>query len=278
MDILAARKKAAEQASARNKTEQELASSAALPPEQEAPPVSAEPGPTETVESPLALSVAPAAQPEQEAPLVSAEPVPAEIVEPSPALSVAPAAQPEQKQEAPPVPVAIVEPSPTVSAASAAPDTTATVPPSAAGDSEAAQQQEIEMLSFRLGGEEYAVLVADVREVLKIYQPTSVPNSPDYILGIMSLRGTMLPIIDLCRRFGLPAGVQDEKSRIVVVSSGEEDVGLLVDRVTGVFRILSDDIKPAPENVEQGSEFLRGIVRKGERLYILLDLEKAVGV
>jgi purine-binding chemotaxis protein CheW len=88
----------------------------------------------------------------------------------------------------------------------------------------------------------------------------------------------MLPIIDLCRRFGLPAGVQDEKSRIVVVNSADEEVGLLVDRVTGVFSILPDEIKPAPENIEQGAEFLRGIVRQGERLYILLDLEKAVGV
>ncbi len=223
MDILAARKKAAEQASARNKPEPE--------------------------------SAAPAAQPtqEQEAPPAPAESPPGGIVEPPAAVSVA-------------------------SAVEAVPDTTVTVPPSSAGDSEATQQREIEMLSFRLGGEEYAVLVADVREVLKMFQLTTVPNTPDYILGVMSLRGTMLPIIDLCRRFGLPAGVQDQKSRIVVVSSADEELGLLVDRVTGVFSILPDEIKPAPENIEQGAEFLRGIVRQGERLFILLDLEKAVGV
>lgn len=223
MDILAARKKAAEQASARNKPEPE--------------------------------SAAPAAQPtqEQEAPPAPAESPPGGIVEPPAAVSV-------------------------VSAVEAVPDTTVTVPPSSAGDSEATQQREIEMLSFRLGGEEYAVLVADVREVLKMFQLTNVPNTPDYILGVMSLRGTMLPIIDLCRRFGLPAGVQDQKSRIIVVSSADEELGLLVDRVTGVFSILPDEIKPAPENIEQGAEFLRGIVRQGERLFILLDLEKAVGV
>jgi purine-binding chemotaxis protein CheW len=223
MDILAARKKAAEQASARSKLEPEAA--------------------------------APAAQQrqEQDAPPAPAESRPGGIVEPPTAASVA-------------------------SAVEAVPDTTVTVPPSSADDSEATQQREIEMLSFRLGGEEYAVPVADVREVLKIIQLTTVPNTPGYVLGVMSLRGTMLPIIDLCRRFGLPAGVQDEKSRIVVVSSADEEVGLLVDRVTGVFSILPDEIKPAPENIEQGAEFLRGIVRKEERLYILLDLEKAVGV
>ena len=223
MDILAARKKAAEQASARNKPEPALAVPAAQPkPEQEAPPVPAVPGPAGIIDSPAAASVA--------------------------------------------------------TAIAAVPDTTIEISDSSAVDAEATRQREIEMLSFRLGGEEYAVPVADVREVLKIIQLTTVPNTPEYILGIMSLRGTMLPIIDLRRRFGLPAGVQDEKSRIVVVNSADEEVGLLVDRVTGVFSILPDEIKPAPENIEKGAEFLRGIVRQGERLYILLDLEKAVGV
>jgi purine-binding chemotaxis protein CheW len=223
MDILAARKKAAEQASARNKPEPELA--------------------------------APAVQPRQEQDVTPApaESLPGGIVEPTAAVSVA-------------------------SAVEAVPDTTVTIPVSSAGYPEAMQQREIEMLSFRLGGEEYAVPVSDVREVLKIIQLTIVPNTPNYILGVMSLRGTMLPIIDLCRRFGLPAGDQDQKSRIVVVSSADEEVGLLVDRVTGVFSILPDEIKPAPENIEQGAEYLRGIVRQEERLYILLDLERAVGV
>jgi len=225
MDILAARKKAAEQASARPKPEPEVAAPAAQPAQElEAPQAPAAPAPEVKVEPPVAAAVSAAA------------------------------------------------------AVEAVPDAIVAVPPSSADDSEATQQKEIEMLSFRLGGEEYAVLVADVREVLKMFQLTSVPNTPEYILGVMSLRGTMLPIMDLCRRFGLPAGVQDQKSRIVVVSSADEEVGLLVDRVTGVFSILPDDIKPAPENLEQGAEFLRGIVRKGDRLYILLDLEKAVGV
>ncbi len=137
--------------------------------------------------------------------------------------------------------------------------------------------QEIELLSFLLGGEEYAVMVDDVREVLKIRDRTLVPNAPDYILGVTSLRGTMLPIIDLCKRLGLPTGESSEKSRIVVVSVADESVGLLVDRVTGVFRVMPDEIKPPPENIEQGGEFLRGIVRRKDKLYILLELGKAVG-
>jgi purine-binding chemotaxis protein CheW len=152
-----------------------------------------------------------------------------------------------------------------------------------AGGYESAEQEapapmrELELLSFRMGGEEYAVLVEDVREVLKTRELTPVPNTPEYILGVTALRGVMLPVIDLCKRLGLAPGVRDEKSRIIVVNPGEEEVGLLVDRVIGVLRIMPDAVKPAPDNVEQGAEFLRGIVRRDDKLYILLDLEKAAG-
>ncbi len=148
------------------------------------------------------------------------------------------------------------------------------------GDTAAEQAplEEVELLSFRLGDEHYAVMVDDVREVLKPRDLTPVPNTPDYVLGVTSLRGTMLPVVDLCIRLGLAPGVRDEKSRIIVISPDEEDVGLLADRVTGVFRVSPDAVKPAPENIEQGAEFLRGIVRKDDRLFILLDVGKITGV
>ena len=225
MDILAARKKAAEQAGAAVKPAQEVETPAAPPaPEQTLPPIPPESGsaPVEVVGSPVAAVAAPASE--------------------------------------------------------APPDATEEVPASSTRDREETPQQEIELLSFRLGGEEYAVLVADVREVLKNYRLTIVPNSPDYILGVMTLRGTVLPVIDLCKRLGLAQATKDEKARIVVASSADEEAGLLVDRVTGVFRVLSEEIKPVPENIEQGAEFLRGIVRTADRLHILLDLEKVLGV
>ncbi len=143
----------------------------------------------------------------------------------------------------------------------------------AAGETTA---QEMELLSFRMGGEEYAVMVDDVKEVLKLRDLTMVPNAPDYVLGVTSLRGTMLPVLDLCKRLGIRRSPSDEKSRILVVSPDEEDAGLMVDRVSGVLRVMPDAIKPVPENIEHGAEFLRGIVRKEDKLYILLDLVKAV--
>ena len=142
------------------------------------------------------------------------------------------------------------------------------------------QEQDLEMLSFLLGSEEYVVAVDRVREVLTPREITPVPNTPKYLLGVCSLRGTVMPIIDLNMRLGLAARARDEKSRIIVVSLGQDDhVGLFVDRVRGVVRFAPSSVQPAPETVEQGAgaEFLKGIARKNDRLYILLDVEKTAG-
>jgi len=133
------------------------------------------------------------------------------------------------------------------------------------------------MLSFRLGSEEYVLPVDEVQEVLKSRELTMVPNSPPHVLGVTSIRGTVLPVLDLGRRLGLPPATRDEKARIIIISPDDEDAGILVDRVTGVVRISPDAVRPAPETIEQGAEFLKGIARKDDRLYILLDLHKAVG-
>jgi purine-binding chemotaxis protein CheW len=142
------------------------------------------------------------------------------------------------------------------------------------------EEQELEMLSFLLGNEEYVVPVDRVREVLRPKEITPVPYTADYLLGVCSLRGTVMPVIDLNRRLGLAATAKDEKSRIIVVSLGQDDqVGLFVDRVRGVVRFMSSAVRPAPETVAQsaGAEFLKGIARKDDQLYILLDVEKATG-
>lgn len=135
------------------------------------------------------------------------------------------------------------------------------------------------MLSFRLGSESYAIPVEQVREVLKPWVVTPLPNAPAHVLGVISLRGTILPVIDVAKRLGLSPGVRDEKSRIVVVSLDDEKVGMVADRVTGVVRFAPEVVKPAPATLElgAGAEFLRGLARTNEALYILLDLEKVAG-
>lgn len=158
--------------------------------------------------------------------------------------------------------------------------TAADAPPAPEPDGGPDREQELEMLSFLLGSEEYVVAVDQVREVLTPREITPVPLAENYLLGVCSLRGAVMPIIDLNLRLGLSASVRDEKSRIIVVSLGQDDqVGLCVDRVRGVVRFDPSIIQPAPETVAQGAgaEFLKGIARKNDRLYILLDVEKAAG-
>jgi purine-binding chemotaxis protein CheW len=208
---------------------------------------------------------------------VPVEPAPQPAQPPQTADDVCAAGSPAPEDSVPPaLPVEAAHPGPAESAADVAEASVREQP--AEASEEPTVQQEIELLSFRAGGEAYAVIVDDVREVLKIRDVTAVPNTPVYLLGVMSLRGAMLPIFDLCRRLGLTPVQRDEKSRIIVVSPDEEDAGLLVDRVTGVLRILPDAIRPVPENIAQGAEYLRGIVRKDDKLYILLDLEKTTSV
>jgi len=149
--------------------------------------------------------------------------------------------------------------------------------PPAGGSSPTEPASESEMLAFLVSGEEYVVAVGQVNEVLKMWSLTPVPNAPEHILGVSSLRGTMLTVIDLGKRLGLGPATMNEKSRVVVVTVDDEKVGFIVDRVTGVVKLSPELVRAVPETVEHGVEFLRGIARKDDRLFILLDLEKVVG-
>ena len=192
----------------------------------------------------------------------------AEAVVPSPAVPVKPAVQDAPKAAAAPV---------SEIAEVLKKDEPSSGAPGAEAASSAEPAVETEMLAFLLSGEEYVVAVPQVNEVLKMWSLTPVPNAPEHILGVSSLRGTMLTIIDLGKRLGLGPAAMNEKSRVVVVTVDDEKVGFIVDRVTGVVKLSPDLVRPVPETVEHGVEFLRGIARKGERLFILLDLDKVAG-
>jgi purine-binding chemotaxis protein CheW len=235
MDILAARKKAAEQAQAEKKKE-ELSAFV------EQQPVSLDPERAkaeETVPFP-AETAEPAAQVDAGPTVLTAAPAPAAAED---------LRNEEHSPEAPAAEAAVAE----------------------------GPAAEIEMLAFLLSGEEYVIAVGQVNEVLKMWSLTPVPKAPEHILGVSSLRGTMLTIIDLGKRLGLGPAALNEKSRVVVVTVDDEKVGFIVDRVTGVVKLSPDLVRAVPETVERGVEFLRGIARKDERLFILLDLDKAAG-
>jgi len=130
-----------------------------------------------------------------------------------------------------------------------------------------------EWLTFRLGTEEYALDIAGVSEIIKFREITDIPRVPDFILGIVSLRGIIVPIFDLKKRLKLGPGEMTPASRIIVCQMGERSAGLLVDSITQVVRIPAGGIEPPPAVLSGvDRELLEGVGRIQGRMLILLDM------
>jgi purine-binding chemotaxis protein CheW len=130
-----------------------------------------------------------------------------------------------------------------------------------------------DFLSFRLGDEEYAVSIEEVREIVKVPPITEVPRAPEHILGVITLRGEVIPVFDVRGRLGLPAVAPGRATRIVICEAGQGLCGIVVDAVSERVRLPPKAIEPPPHALGgAGSEFLAGIGRDGDRLFILLDL------
>ncbi|MAG37218.1 MAG: chemotaxis protein CheW [Dehalococcoidia bacterium] len=142
---------------------------------------------------------------------------------------------------------------------------------------EEAESDEQQLVVFTLNTESYGVDIGSVREIIRMLDITRVPRTPAFVEGVINLRGKIVPVVDLRHRFGFPTGERDKESRIVVVDTGGQDVGMVVDAVTEVLRISSDSVEP-PSNVVTGTDtdYLRGIVKLEGRLVILLDLDRVL--
>src|SRR5919205_795777 len=136
---------------------------------------------------------------------------------------------------------------------------------------------ERQLVVFELGAELYAVDIARVHEIIRLQSITRVPRSPAYVEGVINLRGKVIPVVDLRRRFGLPVAEHTRATRIVVVEIGQQVVGIVVDAVSEVLRVTASLIEP-PSPVVAGvdSEYLEAIARLPERLLILLDLDRVL--
>ncbi len=130
-------------------------------------------------------------------------------------------------------------------------------------------------VTFSLAEETYAIDVLQVQEVLKVTEIAPVPGVPDYILGIINLRGNVVTVIDARRRMGLDDRESDEASRIVIIDVDNQNVGILVDSVSEVVRISPDSVEPAPEvGNDDSSRFIQGVTSTEEGLTILVDLNR----
>jgi len=131
---------------------------------------------------------------------------------------------------------------------------------------------------FRLGDEEFGMDVMNIKEIAKITTITRVPHSPDFIEGLINLRGSLVTVINLRKRFIFEPKKIDVDSRIIIAELEDKPVGILVDAATEVLRIPVSDIEATPELVttEISKEYLKGVGKVGDRLIILLDLKQVL--
>lgn len=133
---------------------------------------------------------------------------------------------------------------------------------------------EQQLVLFDLMNEHYGIEIATVDGIIKMQEVVSVPHAPAFVEGVTNLRGSVLPVIDLRKRFGMPPSEATNDTRIVVVNiEGTRKVGMIVDAVTEVLTIPEDSIEPTPPIVSTiDSSFIIGIAKVDDRLVILLDL------
>ena len=138
----------------------------------------------------------------------------------------------------------------------------------------AENQHQLQLVAFRLAAEEYAISVETVESIIRLGPLTSIPGSPDYVRGVMNLRGRIMSVIDLRIRFGMPANNDRPEGRILVVESADNTIGLLVDSVSEVFTLAAEDIQPPPPELGNGAVGgVDGIIHLDDRLIVRLDVE-----
>lgn len=133
----------------------------------------------------------------------------------------------------------------------------------------------IQLVTFKLGEEEFGVDILKVQEIIRMMPITKVPNSPSFVEGVINLRGKVIPVIDMRKRFGMSTSAHSSQTRIEVMDLQGQIVGFVVDAVSEVLRISESTIEPPPPVVAGiGSEYMRGVGKLEDRLLILLDLDK----
>ncbi len=130
---------------------------------------------------------------------------------------------------------------------------------------------EEQLVLFSLGNEEYAISITQVKEIIQYKGATKIPSIPEYMEGIINLRGKIIPVIDLALRLKVATTKTGDK-RALVIETAEREIGLVVDEVSEVIRISDSDIEPPPTRT--GSGYIRGIGKERDRLLILLDVDK----
>lgn len=138
-------------------------------------------------------------------------------------------------------------------------------------------QADGQLVAFELGNEVYGVDIDRVQEIIRMTAITRLPKAPEFIVGVIDLRGRVIPVVDLKKRFGLPQGEGTRASRIVVFDTDGHTIGIVVDGVSEVLRVPAEAVEPpSPVVTTEESDYVRGIAKLDGRLIILLDLDRVL--
>lgn len=136
------------------------------------------------------------------------------------------------------------------------------------------QQQELQLVVFNLGQEEYGLPITKVQEINRLAPITKLPQAPSFMEGVINLRGRVIPVIDLRKRFQLTIGDYTDDTRVIIVEVSGQTVGIIVDAVTEVIRLSSSSIEPPPPAFILDAQYIHGVGKFDDRLLILLDMDK----
>ena len=137
-----------------------------------------------------------------------------------------------------------------------------------------AGEELLQLVSFRVEDEEFGLEILRVQEIIRVQQLTRVPASPDFIEGVINLRGRVIPVVSLRKRFGLGPTPLDKQTRIIVVEVNGAVLGFMVDAVSEVLRLAANTVEPAPRLGRVEREYVRGVGKLDNRLLILLDIDR----
>ena len=144
---------------------------------------------------------------------------------------------------------------------------------------ESKTDDEIQLVVFSLGREEFAVEVTQVREIMRMEEITRMPKTPHFVEGIINLRGQIIAVVELAKRLNLESGERSGETRIIVVEAEDIKVGMIVDSVSEVLRVNADAVEPSPTlTTDVSAAYLQGVVKQDNRLIILLDLTKILSL
>jgi len=132
----------------------------------------------------------------------------------------------------------------------------------------------VQLVGFIIGEEEYAVPILTIQEIIKPISWTRVPQTPPYVLGVFNLRGSVIPLIDLRVKFGLPPKNHNDETRFFVLKQGDEVAGFVIDRLTAAIRIKKSDIGPPPDTIASEESMIDGVGKQEGRILTILKVNK----